>query len=50
MKDLFDKTFFRFLLGFLLIISASFAVMAFSAYYQEVINVSATAQSAELTR
>jgi hypothetical protein len=40
MKDLFDKTFFRFTLGFMLIIAASFAVMAFSGYYQDAITAS----------
>jgi hypothetical protein len=40
MKDLFDKTFFRFTVGFVLIIAASFAVMAFSGYYQDSINAS----------
>ena len=44
MKELFDKTFFRFALGFLLIIAASFAVMAFSGYYQDSINASVGGQ------
>jgi Flp pilus assembly protein TadG len=44
MKDLFDKTFFRFTIGFVLIIAASFAVMAFSGYYQDSINASVAGQ------
>jgi len=40
MKDLFDKSFFRFAFGFVLIITASFAIMAFSGYYQDSINAS----------
>jgi hypothetical protein len=44
MKELFDKTFFRFTIGFVLIIAASFAVMAFSGYYQDSINASVAGQ------
>ena len=40
MKELFDRTFFRFAIGFILIISVSFAIMAFSGYYQDSINAS----------
>ena len=47
MKDLFDKTFFRFTIGFVLIIAASFAIMAFSGYYQDNINASVAGQGGE---
>jgi hypothetical protein len=40
MKSLFNKSFFRFTIGFVLIIAASFAVMAFSGYYQDSLNAS----------
>ncbi len=40
MKSLFDKDFFKFALGFVLIIIASFSVMFFSGYYQDSINAS----------
>ena len=44
-KSLFDRDFFKFAFGFVLIIVASFAVMAFSGYYQDNINASASAQN-----
>lgn len=40
MTELLDKSFFRFAIGFILIISASFAIMAFSGYYQDSVNAS----------
>ena len=48
MVELFDKTFFRFAIGFILIISASFAVMAFSGYYQDSVNASAIGQDSDM--
>ena len=42
MKSLFDKAFFKFSIGFVLIIISSFAVMAFSGYYQDNVNASVT--------
>lgn len=47
MKDLFDKTFFRFTLGFMLIIAASFAIMAFSGYYQDSLSASVVGQGGD---
>jgi hypothetical protein len=47
MKELFDKTFFRFTIGFVLIIAASFAIMAFSGYYQDNINASVASQGSD---
>ncbi len=44
-KNLFDRDFFKFALGFVLIIVASFAVMAFSGYYQDSINASVAGQN-----
>jgi len=44
-KSLFDRDFFKFTLGFVLIIVASFAVMAFSGYYQDSVNASVGAQN-----
>jgi hypothetical protein len=41
MKSLFDKDFFKFTIGFVLLIIASFAVMAFSGMYQATIDASA---------
>lgn len=49
MSELFDKTFFRFTLGFILIIAASFAVMAFSGYYQDSVNASVAGQNGSVT-
>lgn len=47
MVGLFDKTFFRFAIGFVLIISASFAIMAFSGYYQDSLNASVAGQGGD---
>jgi hypothetical protein len=44
MKDLFDKDFFKFTIGFLLIIVSSFTLMALSGYYDTTINASVGAQ------
>ena len=46
MKSLFDRDFFKFSVGFMLIIIASFSVMLFSGYYQDSINAAVGGQSA----
>lgn len=43
MKDLFDKDFFKFTIGFLLIIVSSFTLMALSGYYDTSTNASVAA-------
>lgn len=45
MRDLFDKDFFKFTIGFLLIIVSSFALMALSGYYDTTINASVSGET-----
>ena len=49
MKNPFDQTFFRFLLGFTLILAMSFAILFFVGQYKDSLEVSNSASTANLT-